>query len=67
MFSSGHIIKILEKHGFIFVSQRGSHVKYRLYGPRTLTVIVPAGRREIPWGTFKSILRQACLEERDFQ
>lgn len=64
--SSDHIIKVLRRKGFIFISQKGSHAKYRKTGKPTLTVIVPAGRKEIPAGTFRSILRQAHLTEEDF-
>ena len=66
LFSSRQIIKTLEKNGFFFVSQKGSHAKYRKIGNPTLTVIVPAGKKEIPQGTFRSILRQSKLEEDDF-
>ena len=58
------IIKILEKQGFVFVSQRGSHAKYKKGG---LTVIVPKHSKEIPYGTFRSILRQSHLKEKDFR
>jgi len=64
LYSSKYIIKILEKHGFVFVSQKGSHVKYR---KKSLTVIIPSPKKEIPYGTFKSILRQAKLAEEDFK
>ncbi|KKQ18091.1 MAG: YcfA family protein [Berkelbacteria bacterium GW2011_GWA1_36_9] len=64
--SSKDIIKVLEKHGFIFISQKGSHIKYRKLGNPTLTVIVPANRHEIPFGTFRSILRQSQLQEVNF-
>ncbi|MBS1860086.1 MAG: type II toxin-antitoxin system HicA family toxin [Actinobacteria bacterium] len=57
---------VLESNGFHFVSQRGSHVKYRKVGSPTRTVIVPAGRRQIPRGTFRSILRQSGLDESSF-
>jgi len=33
----------------LFISQKGSHVKYRKIGNPTLTVIVPAGRKKFPW------------------
>jgi len=63
-----HIIKILEKRGFIFISQKGSHIKYRKKTSKeTLTVIVPVHSKEIPIGTFKSILRQSKLLEDDFK
>ena len=64
--SSKVIIKVLESKGFIFVSQKGSHIKCRKQDSPVLTVIVPANKKEIPHGTFKSILRQAKLSEEDF-
>ncbi len=66
LYSSSEILKVLQKQGFVYISQKGSHVKFRKIGNPTLTVIVPAGKREIPLGTFKSILRQAHLIEDDF-
>ena len=67
LYSSQQIVKTLEREGFVFVSQRGSHVKYRKTdGAVILTVIVPAGRKEMPRGTFRSILRQSGLDERAF-
>jgi predicted RNA binding protein YcfA (HicA-like mRNA interferase family) len=64
--SSAAIVKVLESQGFEFVSQRGSHAKYRKQGPPKLTVIVPAARKEIPLGTFRSIVRQSGLDELAF-
>ena len=63
LYSSRQIVKTLEKHGFVFVSQRGSHAKFR---KGELTTIVPMGKREIPAGTFSSILRQSQLKKKDF-
>jgi len=67
LYSSRHVIKVLEKNGFVFVSQKGSHIKHRKQGRPVLTVIVPANRPEIPFGTFRSILRQSRLQEIDFK
>ncbi len=65
--SSLHIIKILEQNGFVFVSQKGSHAKYRKgEHVSTVTVIVPTPRKEIPIGTFRSIIRQSKLNQEDF-
>jgi predicted RNA binding protein YcfA (HicA-like mRNA interferase family) len=61
--SSQKIIKTLLRNGFIFVSQRGSHQKYR---KEDKTVIVPAPRKEIPIGTFRSIIRQSGLDPNQF-
>lgn len=53
----------MQRNGFVFVSQRGSHVKYR---KEKQTVIVPHPRKKIPLGTFKSIIRQSGLKEDEF-
>ncbi|MDQ6812325.1 MAG: type II toxin-antitoxin system HicA family toxin [Bacteroidota bacterium] len=67
LYSSDEILKVLERHGFDFVSQNGSHIKYRKTGSPTLTVIVPANRKQIPFGTFHSILKQSTLSKGDFE
>lgn len=61
--SSREIIAVLEAHGFIFRSQRGSHAKYV---KKKYTVIVPHPKKEIPMGTFRSIARQSGLAVEDF-
>ena len=66
LFSSDYIVKVLLRFGFLFISQKGSHAKYRKIGNPTLTVIVPMARREIPLGTLRSILKQSGLSEDDF-
>ncbi|OGH78320.1 MAG: hypothetical protein A2469_01280 [Candidatus Magasanikbacteria bacterium RIFOXYC2_FULL_40_16] len=61
------IIKVLKNKGFFFVSQTGSHAKYRKKGNPVLTVIIPIHGNEVRPGTFRSILRQANLKEEDFE
>jgi len=61
--SSKQIVKTLKKNGFVFVSQRGSHAKFKK-GNRI--VIVPSSKKEIPMGTFRSIIRQSGLTREDF-
>ena len=61
--SSATIISTLLKNGLVFVSQRGSHRKYQK-GDKT--VIVPAPKKEIPVGTFRSIVRQSGLASEEF-
>ena len=62
--SSPEIIKYLERNGFQYVSQRGSHRKYKKQG---MIVIVPHPKKEIPIGTFRSIKRQSGLSWKDFK
>lgn len=58
----------MEQNGFEFVSQKGSHVKYRKDTAGIVTtVIVPSPRKEIPIGTFRSIVRQSKLDVSDFK
>lgn len=67
LYSSQYIQKILEREGFVFVSQKGSHAKFRKVKNGTaLTVILPMAKKEIPLGTFRSILKQSYLQETHF-
>ncbi|MBT3413098.1 MAG: type II toxin-antitoxin system HicA family toxin [Candidatus Jacksonbacteria bacterium] len=61
------VLKVLKSRGFFFVSQTGSHAKYRNHGRPPLTVIIPIHGKEIRYGTFRSILRQSGLEESNFR
>ncbi len=45
------VLKTLESKGFFFVSQTGSHAKYRKVGNPTLNVIVPIHEKDIRYGT----------------
>ncbi|MGB1799621.1 MAG: type II toxin-antitoxin system HicA family toxin [Gammaproteobacteria bacterium] len=62
--SSAKIISVLKQHGFSEISQKGSHVKFRSAEGRT--AIVPHPKKEIPIGTFHSIVRQSGLNRSDF-
>ena len=64
LLSSEEITKILLANGFEFVSHRGSHQKYRNASGET--VIVPAGRKQMPRGTTQSIIRQSGLDRKLF-
>lgn len=58
------VLRTLQQEGFFFVSQRGSHAKFT---KGVLTVVVPMHGKEIPFGTFRSIVRQSKLSESDFR
>lgn len=61
------VITTLKKQGFIFISQKGSHAKFRKLGNPTRTVIVKMAKKQIPHGTFQAILLQSGLKESDFR
>jgi len=61
------VVKVLLAKGFLFVSQKGSHSKFRKSGVLIRTVIIKMSKKQIPYGTFKSILFQSGLKEFDFR
>ena len=65
--SSDKLIAALIKDGFHprGKSRRGSHQVFRKESPEgARNVVVPLGKKEIPRGTLRSIIRQAGLTER---
>ena len=65
LFSTKEILKVLEFYNFYFVSRSGSHIKYKNQEGRA--VIIPANKKEMSNGTFKSIARQSGIEENVFK
>lgn len=61
---SVEVIRVLEQHGFVFASPKGSHCKYKNSTGRI--TIVPHPRKELPIGTTRSIIRQSGLTPHDF-
>jgi predicted RNA binding protein YcfA (HicA-like mRNA interferase family) len=61
-----YLIKILEQNGFIFKRSKGSHQLY--YNPiNNKTVIVPVhGGKDMKKGTFLSVLKQAGIDNKDW-
>ncbi|MFN0146958.1 MAG: type II toxin-antitoxin system HicA family toxin [Dehalococcoidia bacterium] len=65
--TSADVLRALARAGFVQVSQRGSHLKLRKDAQGlALTVIVPHPARELPRGTFDSILKQAGMTHEAF-
>ena len=60
-FKPKEIVKALEKLGFGYSRQKGSHL--HLQGPDGRLVTVPIHNKELKTGTFKSILKQAGISE----
>ena len=58
------IVSLLESNGFVYVSSRGSHRKYR--NEKTgQTVIVPFHAKDLKPGTERNILKMAGLKRPD--
>ena len=67
IFSGSDLCKLLSKHDFIIVRQRGSHIVMQKRLPSgTVTVPVP-NHKEIRTGTLLSIIRQSGIPRSEFE
>ena len=57
------VITVLEKAGFVFVRQKGSH---RIYIKGGFGVTIPFHNKDIRKGTLRSIIKQSGLTAEDF-
>lgn len=65
LYSSKEIEFVLNKLAFRLVSQKGSHAKFK--NEKGNIVILPMAKKEIPAGTFYSILKQANISLASFE
>jgi predicted RNA binding protein YcfA (HicA-like mRNA interferase family) len=54
------LIRLLNKNGYVFVRQSGSHAIFKKAGSKN--IIVPIHSKDIPSGTLYSILKDAGLK-----
>jgi len=66
-YSARHLIRILEKNGFVFRRSNGSHHIYHHPDKKKLIVVPVHGNKDLPKGTFLAILRQAGLEKTEIE
>jgi predicted RNA binding protein YcfA (HicA-like mRNA interferase family) len=64
-FSSREIIALLRRNNWEEVAVRGSHHQFK-HPVVAGRVTVPHPKKDLPWPTVKSILKQAGLGEEDF-
>ena len=66
-FSGEQIVSIMEKHGFLQVRQKGSHMimQKRTDANSTITVPVPM-HKVVKVGTLQSIIRQSGISKDAF-
>jgi predicted RNA binding protein YcfA (HicA-like mRNA interferase family) len=60
------VVKILRKHGFALIGQKGSHQKWREPSGRQV-IVAMHGSKPIPTGTLKSIIEGSGLDVDDFR
>ena len=63
--STKQIQKVLSKKGWEFKNQTGSHINYK-HPDYKGRVTLPHPKKDLPYGTFRSILKQMNITEEDF-
>ncbi len=64
--SAKELVKALQKLGFVFVSQKGSHIKLRKRYPIRKNVIIP-NHKIIRPGTLNNILKSAEISQKELE
>ena len=65
--SGKEVCVIVERHGFVEVRKRGSHIVMQKKSPQgTVTVPVP-DHKELRIGTLQSIIRQSGVPRNEFE
>ena len=63
---ASEVISILQRNGFVLVSQRGSHQKWR-NDDTIKQVIVPYHKgKQLPLGTLRSIIEGSGIPQEEF-
>jgi predicted RNA binding protein YcfA (HicA-like mRNA interferase family) len=65
-FTAKEIVKILIKKGFLLDRSKGSHQIF-IHPIKGNRVVVPMHSRDLPIGTFLSILKQAGIDRADLK
>ena len=60
------VIRVLRRHGFLKVGQKGSHQKWRHPDGRQV-IVADHGSKLIPIGTLRSIIEGSKLSVDDFR
>jgi len=65
--SGKDVCKILERHGFIEIRRRGSHIAMQKRIPESTVTIPVPDHKELRSGTSMSIIRQSGLPRAEFE
>lgn len=65
--SGMEVCAILERHGFVLVRQRGSHLVMQLRTEQTTVTVPVPNHKELRIGTLRSIIRQSGIDKTEFE
>jgi predicted RNA binding protein YcfA (HicA-like mRNA interferase family) len=63
--SGPQLVRILEKMGFVIKRQKGSHIQLFRESDRRFTTVPVHGRKDIPIGTLKAILKDVEISSEE--
>ena len=67
VFSGREVCALLEKHGFLEVRRRGSHIIMQKRLPETTITVPVPDHKEIRTGTLLGIVRQSKVPKSEFE
>jgi predicted RNA binding protein YcfA (HicA-like mRNA interferase family) len=66
-YTSEEVIKILQTNGFVMVSQRGSHQKWRNTNTGKQVIVPRHKGKQLPLGTLRSIIEGSSIPDNEFR
>jgi len=63
---ANEVSRILQRYGFVLISQRGSHQKWRNLTTRRQVIVPYHKGKQLPLGTLKSIIEGSGILEEEF-
>ncbi len=64
---ASEVIRILQQHGFILISQHGSHQKWRNQDTGKQVIVPNHKGKELPLGTMRSIIDGSAIPKNEFK
>lgn len=64
---ASEVIDIIQHHGFVFITQRGSHQKWRNHESGKQVIIPIHKSKDLPLGTLKSIIDGSGIPADEFR
>jgi len=61
------LVRALEKRGFFFVSQKGSHIKMVKQEDGAKTIIIVPNHKVLKLGTLRNILKRSGITESELR
>ena len=64
---ASEVIRILQRHGFVLISQRGSHQKWRKLATGKQVIVPYHKAKQLPLGTIRSTIEGSGIPEEHFR